>query len=202
MSSTNSEFERRALAGEADAIAALWRAHRRWVAAVLLAHLPRDLELEDLLQETAMAMVRHLGTLRDPASLRPWLRTLALNALRSAARRRALERRVHRPLSPHDEALADPAPARARAHAAAVEASQRLLALVQSLHADYREPLLLRSVHGMSQKEIAAILDLPETTVETRLARARRMLRREAVGLEIPAGGYRGSSPCTNGESR
>ena len=51
-----------------------------------------------------------------------------------------------------------------------VEAAQRL-------QPDYREPLLLRCVRGMSYRQIADILDLPVTTIETRLARARRMIR-------------------------
>ena len=36
---------------------------------------------------------------------------------------------------------------------------------------------MLRAVHGMRGRHIAEILDLPEATVETRIARARRMLR-------------------------
>jgi DNA-directed RNA polymerase specialized sigma24 family protein len=35
----------------------------------------------------------------------------------------------------------------------------------------------MRCVRGMSYKQIGAVLDLPETTIETRIARGRRMLR-------------------------
>ena len=42
-----------------------------------------------------------------------------------------------------------------------------------------REPLLLRCVRGLSYQQISTILELPVTTIETRLARARRMLREE-----------------------
>ena len=49
----------------------------------------------------------------------------------------------------------------------------------------YREPLLLRCVRALSYQQISEVLDLPITTVETRLARARRMLREE-VGEEFP----------------
>ena len=48
---------------------------------------------------------------------------------------------------------------------------------VADLEPQFREPLLLRAVEGMSQREVAELLCVPETTVETRLARARRHLR-------------------------
>ena len=57
--------------------------------------------------------------------------------------------------------------------------AKRVLELAMRLHPDYREPLLLRSLHGMSQRMIASTLGVPGTTVETRLARARKMLREE-----------------------
>jgi len=62
---------------------------------------------------------------------------------------------------------------------AACEEGRRLLELAHRLHPDYREPLLLRCVRGMSHRQISEILDLPVTTIETRIARARKMLREE-----------------------
>ncbi|MBL4591912.1 MAG: hypothetical protein JKY96_08135, partial [Phycisphaerales bacterium] len=41
----------------------------------------------------------------------------------------------------------------------------------------YREPVLMRCLKNMSYKQIGAVLELPETTIETRIARGRRMLR-------------------------
>ena len=62
---------------------------------------------------------------------------------------------------------------------AALEEGRRLLELAHRLHPDYREPLLLKCVRGMRYKQIADVLGLPVTTVETRITRARRMLREE-----------------------
>ncbi len=56
----------RAMSGDAQALQSLWHAHRRWVAAILMAHKPREIELEDLLQDVAVSFVEGLGTLRDP----------------------------------------------------------------------------------------------------------------------------------------
>jgi len=45
------------------------------------------------------------------------------------------------------------------------------------LEEKYREVLLLRYQEDMSYEEIAGVLDLPVSTIETRLHRAKRMLR-------------------------
>lgn len=162
-------------------VGAQWREHRRWVAAVLLAHMPRHAELEDLLQEVALTFVARGHELREPAALRGWLRTVALNTARMAARR------VRLPVadtSGENDELADPdTERRERQRDAAAEAEQALR-ITRQLPEPYREALLLRCVDGLSQKQIAETLGVPETTVETRLARARRMLRER---LEQPS---------------
>lgn len=162
---------RRAIAGDRDAQDAVWRAHRRFVAAVLLCHYPRGLDLEDGIQEVALALVRRLSTLGDPAKLRPWLRAIAVHTAASAGRRVA-------PAAASD--VRDEAVAAARVPSDGVDArdeAEAVLRLVHELPLDYREPLVLRAMHGFSQREIAEALRLEETTVETRLVRARRALR-------------------------
>ena len=171
----------RAASQDPATVGAQWREHRRWIAAVLLAHMPRHAELEDLLQDVALTFVARGHELREPAALRGWLRTVALNTARMAARR------VRLPVADsagESEHLPDPAvERRERQRDAAVEAD-RALRLTRELPDPYREALLLRCVDGLSQKQIAETLGVPETTVETRLARARRMLRER---LEHPS---------------
>jgi RNA polymerase sigma-70 factor (ECF subfamily) len=176
---------RRARAGEAAALDGLWRAHRRWLAVVVLAHMPAEAELEDLLQEVAVKVVQSVGEVEDPAKLKPWLRSVAANTARSAGRKASLRRRILRRLDPTHHQVADRAAERRAEALEARWAAERALAAARSLDAAYREPLLLRVLQGMSQKEIAQSLQLPETTVETRLARARRMLR-ERLGETEP----------------
>jgi DNA-directed RNA polymerase specialized sigma24 family protein len=57
------------------------------------------------------------------------------------------------------------------------EEAHRILDAARSLPEEYSEPLLLRAVQGLSYRAIGQIMELPETTIETRIARARRMLR-------------------------
>ncbi len=161
----------RAVAGDSAAMARLWQQHRRWVAAILLAHKPRWADLDDLLQDVAMSVVRKMGEIRDPGAIRPWLRTVAMNVAHAAARtgrRRAGEAAID------SEQLSAPT---AEAPAVDAESSQRLAELAFQLPDGYREPLLLKAVQGLSYREIGQILGLPETTIETRIARARRQLR-------------------------
>lgn len=143
-----------------DALAFLWRQNRAWIAAVLHAHKPRDAEVDDLLQEVALSLVRHAGEV-DPSRARPWLRRVAINCARDAGRRAKVRRRPVPAPGPGlgaDGAGADP------------------LQAIETLPMEYREPLLL-SLRGLSQRVIAEVMEVPVTTVETRLVRARRMLR-------------------------
>jgi len=162
-------------------IDALWREHRRWVAAVILAHMPRDSDLEDLLQDVALLMVRSIHTLNDINAIRPWLRTIAINSSRSAARKRKVRMRiVHETEDPDTISGAKTGSiATEKDRQARLERGRRLMDAAQTLPPAYREPLLLRCVRGMSQKQVADVLDLPETTIETRLVRARRMIREQ-----------------------
>lgn len=186
-----------AIAGDAEAVQALWHAHRRWVAAILLAHKPREAELDDLLQEVAMQLVKHVHTLKDPAAVRPWLRTIAINLARSAGRHQKVVRRTLPMLA--EQAREEFEPERASSATETGEQGKRALELAQSLPPEYREPLLLRAVRGMSYRQIADVMGVPMTTIETRLARARRMIRDEMDRLEAPKGG---ESRQDRGESR
>lgn len=169
-----------AMARDSEAVRVVWDRHRRWVAAMLLAYKPREVDLEDLLQEVAMTFVRRIGELRDPEAFRPWLRSVAINAARLAGRKQTTARRHGRRL----RLLVDqeiPRPTTPDVATSQREEARRLLDLAMELPEGYREPLLLRCMQGMSYREIGRIVGLPETTIETRIARGRRMLREKAA---------------------
>ena len=52
-----------------------------------------------------------------------------------------------------------------------------VLAGLDSLSPDHREVIVLRELQGMSYEEIADILAVPRGTVDSRLFRARQILR-------------------------
>ncbi len=193
------ELARRAAAGERAALELLWRLHRRFAAAVLLAHLPRRADLEDLLQEVAVSLCEHIGELRQPERFLPWLRSIALNRARSSARRESL--RAHAAAS-LDALPAEPAGPAAGNEDATRAAAARALELAGRLDPDYGEPLIMKCVRGLSQRQIATALGLSEAAVETRLARARRLLRRELEQEEAVLPSRRVAAPRTSAADR
>ncbi len=135
------------------------------------------------MQDVAVKLVAKIHTLRAAAAFRPWLRTIAINACLGAAR--SAEKTLHLETARDGERREPgcvPEPAAAGDAQAAMEANdaaERLLERALGLPVAYREPLLLRCLRSMSYEQIGDVLGLPVTTVETRLARARRMLREE-----------------------
>jgi RNA polymerase sigma-70 factor (ECF subfamily) len=63
------------------------------------------------------------------------------------------------------------------------ERQDRVLSAIQGLPAIYREPFVLRHLNDWSYQQIADLMGLPVDSVETRLVRARRLLR-EALARE------------------
>ncbi|MDX2115127.1 MAG: RNA polymerase sigma factor [Planctomycetota bacterium] len=180
-----------AIGGDADAVRALWHAHRRWIAAILLAHKPREAELDDLLQEVAVLITRNIATLNDPAAVKPWLRTIAINVARSTGRRQRVAGKALPVLAGSARRTAE----RQEREEVGDDSGRRALDLASALPPEYREPLLLRAVRGLSYRQIADVMGVPMTTIETRLARARRMLKEQLDALEAPkAGADRSSS--------
>lgn len=196
--STNAE---RAISGDPQALRALWEVNRRWIAAIILAHKPRSAELEDLLQEVAVRVVRRIGEVRDPATLRPWMRAIAVNTARTAGRRQETRLRLVRPSGADPDTASSPVvtgePGLSTEGTAHAEESRRAMDAANRLPEEYREPLLLRCVRGMSYKQIADLMGVPVTTIETRLARARRMVREELERASAPGAP---GAPSTNRE--
>jgi len=164
--------------GDHHALEALWNRHRRWVAAVLLAHKPAHTDLDDLLQEVAMSLIRNVHTVREAGSIRPWLRTVAINTARLAARTANARPQLRLVGEACD---AEPAPEPRTSLADSHDEARAVLQEVLELPEMYREPLLLRAVHGMTYERIAKTLGLTIEAVESRIVRARRMVRERSI---------------------
>jgi RNA polymerase sigma-70 factor (ECF subfamily) len=151
--------------------------HRGWVARVVRTHGPRDGQVEDLGQEVAVRFVRSIAELGEPEAFAGWLRTIAVNVARSAGRqRRQLPSAIEVDGEIPDVVLDTRRNDRERLDTA--------LHVIDSLEPELREALLLKSLHEFSQNDIARALGVAVTTVESRLARARRALRNALAALD------------------
>ena len=189
----NRDLVERARRGDRRAQQALWRTHRRWIATIVLAHRPRAVDVEDLMQDVALKLVDKIDTLRDAAAFRPWLRQIILNVCRGAARQLrktlSLDYESESQMNGHAATTSLQPCARDEAQDEVIarrDTVNHMLNRALGLPPEYREPLLLRCVQSMSYQQISELLGLPVTTIETRLARARRILREEVEAEADP----------------
>lgn len=170
-----------ARAGDEAALRALWAENRRWVAAVIITHKPTRADLDDILQDVAATLCQKVHDVEDEGAFRGWLRMVAVNAARLAGRKQEVRQRhaAQHAAMQADDARSTPTSAGGGGIVPGQmsEEAQRVLEAARSLPPEYSEPLLLRAVQGLSYRAIGQIMELPETTIETRIARARRMLR-------------------------
>jgi RNA polymerase sigma-70 factor (ECF subfamily) len=123
-------------------------------------------DAEDILQEAFAGAFRGLRGFESRSSVKTWLtRILVIQAAKS--------RRSRKPTENIEQA----APAATGDAAAGVDARLDLQAALQKMSAEFREVIVLRELEQMSYEEIAATLEIPRGTVESRLHRARAQLR-------------------------
>jgi RNA polymerase sigma-70 factor (ECF subfamily) len=132
---------------------------------------------EDVVQETLIRAWKARDELKDSAAARPWLLTIVRRE-----HARLYERKRLPTVDVEDvEAQADPALSTgdtADGDSSLADLRRAILKLPQ----EYREPLLLQVLGGLTTAEIAAELCLTQAAVLTRLFRARNKLR-EIYGL-------------------
>src|SRR3954451_698548 len=143
-----------------------------------------DADVNDMVQETFLAAFDGgLKAFKGDASLATWLGGVLVNRVRKLRRYRH-----SRPAGPLDggerhPARGQPADEQAsRGPATQVERRIDVATMLDSLPPEYREVIVLREWQQMSYAQMASVLGVPERTAETRLTRARRMLRQRFGG--------------------
>ncbi len=130
-------------------------------------------DAEDLVQETCAHVLRKPRRLRSDDDLGYLLRVLR-NTFVSG--RRAAARRAQTTSLPDDlDLVEDRRAVRAESR---LEASE-LFAAISALPPDFRDAVVAIDVIGLSYREAAQALDVPEATMTTRLHRGRRRLARD-----------------------
>jgi len=181
----DAEAMRQLVAGarQGDRVAAdrLVREHEAWVRSAIYAVTGRADGIDDIAQQVWARVWQRLDTLENPQQLRPWLYAVARHTALDAS---MAQRRRQARLAPLEDerALPDHRPGSPALRTADGELRAAVLQSVQALPGLYREPLVLRHLEDWSYAEIAEVLNLTVETVETRLVRARRMLREMLQG--------------------
>ena len=166
--------------GDHEAFRELVRDHGPWVRGVVFGVLGNSDRVDDVCQQVFTALWTRIGELRDVDRWRPWVyrlaRNTAVDAGRSVTRQRALRRKLaEQPLA--GETANSPVKGLVDR-----EVHQTVLAAIGGLPELYREPFVLRHLEGWSYARIGETMNLPVDTVETRLVRARRLLRETLKG--------------------
>ena len=153
----------------AEALAQLVREHGPLVYRIAVAIVHDHALAEDVVQDV---MVKAWTSLPADSQSRPtpWLRTVTRNAAIDALRRRRFD----------DVTDAPPEPPPTNDFDIAIEARERLgqvWSALATLEPDARMMIVLRETEDLSYAEIAAALDVSESTVRSKLFRARHALR-------------------------
>jgi RNA polymerase sigma-70 factor (ECF subfamily) len=165
--------------GDKEALQRLLRANWGWLKGLVYSVLGGAQDLDDVMQEICLRVLQNIRTLRDPERFRGWLAVVA--------RREALNCRRRRPRTvPFDEAtlpeyaddyVDDPAKDLEKK-----ELCGRVLAALQGLPEKYREVFILAHSGELTYAQMAEVLDVPITTMQIRLVRARQMIRDRVSG--------------------
>jgi RNA polymerase sigma-70 factor (ECF subfamily) len=138
----------------------------------------------DIAQDAVLRFFAHLDRYDPEQPIEPWLFAIVRNLVRDAWRRarvrdyesldRWLEQGGAEPAGPDDPA----------AIAERRELQGRVWQAISELGHAHREILVLRDYHGLSYREIADVLAIPDGTVMSRLHAARERLRQILIARQ------------------
>ncbi len=133
----------------------------------LCRHLTRSrADAEDAMQEVFFALLRALPEFRGESSLATFIHRIAVRV--------AVKQRLR--TSRHETLRVEAPPEAADGRLEAREQQARLWAALEQLSVEQRTVLALFALDGLSHREIAAIVGVPEGTIWSRLHAARKRL--------------------------
>lgn len=163
------------MAGDADAFEALVRRYEQRIVS-LAGTLVGPGEAEDLAQEVFVRVYRALPTFRGESAFRTWLYRIAMNVGRSYRSHWWKRAPVWGDSGADETSAFDPEDsADFETTWLTRDAIERAL---EGLPEDLRVAVVLRDLHGLEYREISDTTGVPIGTVESRIFRARRRLRR------------------------
>lgn len=169
--------------------------HMNAMYAVALRMTHNEKEAEDLVQDAMLRAFRFFDRFQEGTNLKAWMMKVMTNVFLNK-----LKKESRRPSTVEFEAVEeligeaqDDAAGLSSADADLKEhLDEAVAAALDELPTEYRLPVLLSAIDGLSYREIAQSMHCPVGTVMSRLYRGRRMLERRLMSYAIDRGLVKG----------
>jgi RNA polymerase sigma-70 factor (ECF subfamily) len=175
-----------ARASDADFLRDAYEEHAPWLRTVVRHRLGEPQAVDDVMQEVAVAVFRQTAPIRDPERIAPWLYRIALRQTlmyrRSAGRRRKLRNNYADEVQTVGQDTEATEPLRWLMNE---ERESNVRQAINGLPELDREILMLKYTENWNYQQLADHLGVSLHTVEYRLLRARKRLRRELTRLDV-----------------
>jgi RNA polymerase sigma-70 factor (ECF subfamily) len=168
--------------GDKEAMQHLLTRNWSWLKGLVYSIINNTDQVDDVLQDICVRVISKIDSLREPERFRPWLAVLAR---REALRFR--QKRAQRPNQLNQEIAELMTDGKARQTFENIEQEEQYKQISQailSLPEKYQQVFMLEHSSDLTYGQIAEILDVPVTTVQIRLVRARRMIYNKVINKD------------------
>ena len=169
-----------ARAGERWACEALFRRYVRTVNRLAFRLMGRDVDGDDLVQDSFVQALAGLDRLEQPAAFASWLSAIVARTAYKRLRRRQLLRRLG--LYEREEPIDVDTVVSAAAPPDAVAELRAVYRVLHTLPAKVRVPLVLHRIEGLPLDEVAAIVGASVSSIKRRIAEAEEALHGPPAG--------------------
>ena len=176
---TDEQLVELAVTENPDAFGEIVKRWERKIFALCFGMLTREDEAKDAAQETFISAYRNLKNFRGEAKVSSWLHRIAVNQCLTTKRREKTRQESYLNDEENAEERVFIAPAR-QMPSKTIEQNERLRFVrqaVQALPADLRQVIVMKEFEEMTFQEISDVLELPLSTVKSRVYTALKQLR-------------------------
>lgn len=159
-------------------LSAVFLENHRWLWAVVYARLGDHCATDDVLQEVSLAALRRRNSQGDIRQVKAWLYQIAVRQVVLFQRR---EYRYRKRVENYSQSAPLGEFSRTLELVALGEKQTYVQAALKRIKPSDRQVLLMKYCEELSCRRIAELLGVRETTIQTRLLRARRRLREQLL---------------------
>ncbi|MDM7920698.1 MAG: sigma-70 family RNA polymerase sigma factor [Pyrinomonadaceae bacterium] len=184
---TDEQIVELAVSNDPDAFGVIVKRWERKIFALCFGMLTREDEARDAAQETFIAAYRNLKNFRGEAKVSSWLHRIAVNQCLTVKRRARTRSEEFLDDEQNEHERVFVAPTRL-SPSNSTETQERLIIVRQavgSLPVELRQVVVMKEFEEMTFQEISETLDLPLSTVKSRLYTALKQLRLKLERLPI-----------------